>query len=58
MSTFSCPVVPVRIIPHPNADAIEIAEVGLFQSIVKKGQYQTGEFKKLERAIGRDSNGN
>lgn len=43
MSTFSCPVVPVRITPHQNADAIEIAEVGLFQSIVKKGQYQTGD---------------
>ncbi|MGV2866393.1 RNA ligase (ATP) [Achromobacter sp. AGC39] len=43
MSEFSCPVVEVRIEPHPNADAIEIAVVGGFQSIVKKGQFRTGE---------------
>lgn len=43
MSTFSCPIVELQIKEHPNADAIEIAEVGLFQSIVKKGQYKSGE---------------
>jgi RNA ligase (TIGR02306 family) len=42
MSAFSCPVVRVRIEPHPNADAIEIARVGDYQSIVKKGQFQDG----------------
>jgi RNA ligase (TIGR02306 family) len=44
MSNFECPVVKVRIEPHPNADAIEIARVGDFQSIVKKGQFQDGDF--------------
>ena len=44
MSEFSCPVVRVTIIPHPNADAIEIAQVGDFQSIVKKGQFNDGDY--------------
>lgn len=43
MSEFACPVVRVTIEPHPNADAIEIARVGDYQSIVKKGQFQTGD---------------
>lgn len=43
MSTFECPVVKVRIEPHPNADAIEIARIGDYQSIVKKGQFQDGD---------------
>lgn len=43
MSEFSCPIVRVTIIPHPNADAIEIAQVGDFQSIVKKGQFKDGD---------------
>jgi len=43
MSEFKCEVVRVEIIPHPNADAIEIAKVGDYQSIVKKGQFCNGE---------------
>lgn len=43
MSTFACPVVRIKIEPHPNADAIEIARVGDYQSIVKKGQFSDGE---------------
>lgn len=43
MSEFSCPVVRVTIETHPNADAIEIARVGDFQSIVRKGQFVTGD---------------
>ncbi|KVH64447.1 hypothetical protein WS89_03965 [Burkholderia sp. MSMB1072] len=42
MSTFEVPVVRVRVEPHPNADAIEIARVGDFQSIVRKGQFKDG----------------
>jgi len=44
MSEFSCPVVRVTIVPHPNADAIEIAQVGDFQCIVKKGQFFSTDF--------------
>lgn len=43
MSEFSCQVVRVQIEPHPNADAIEIARVGDYQSIVRKGQFKTGD---------------
>jgi RNA ligase (TIGR02306 family) len=42
MSGFSCDVVRVKIVPHPNADQIEIAMVGDYQSIVKKGQFNDG----------------
>ena len=43
MSEFTCDVVRVTIEPHPNADAIEIARVGDFQSIIRKGQFATGD---------------
>ena len=43
MSTFTCPVVKIKLEPHPNANKIEIAKVGEYQSIVQKGQYQDGE---------------
>ena len=43
MSNFECPVVRIVIEAHPNADAIEIARVGDYQSIVKKGQFQDGD---------------
>lgn len=43
MSEFSCEVVRVEIEPHPNADAIELAKVGDYVSIVQKGQLQTGD---------------
>lgn len=43
MSDFTCQVVRVEIIPHPNAEFIEIAKVGDFQSIVKKGQFESGD---------------
>lgn len=42
MSEFSCPVVRISIETHPNADAIEIARVGDYQSIVKKGEIADG----------------
>lgn len=43
MSEFSCPVVRVKIEAHPSADAIEIARIGDFQSIARKGQFQDGD---------------
>jgi RNA ligase (TIGR02306 family) len=42
MSKFECPVVRVRVEPHPNADQIEIARVGGYRSIVRKGQFRDG----------------
>lgn len=43
MSEFQVPVVPVVISPHDNADALELAQVGLYLSVVKKGQFKTGD---------------
>lgn len=43
MSQFEVRIVRAEIIPHPNADAIEICLVGDYQSIVKKGQHKTGD---------------
>lgn len=40
MSEFRCEVVRVKIEPHPQADQIEIARVGDYQSIVRKGQFK------------------
>ena len=42
MSTFAVHVVRVAIEPHDNADALEIARVGDYRSIVRKGQFQSG----------------
>lgn len=43
MSTFAVHVVRVLIEPHGNADALEIARVGDYRSVVKKGQFRSGE---------------
>ena len=42
MSTFTVHVVRVVIEPHENADALEIARVGDYRSVVRKGQFETG----------------
>lgn len=43
MSSFHVTVERLTISPHPNADRIELAQVGDYQSIVRKGQFKTGE---------------
>lgn len=43
MSTFAVTVEEVTVLPHPNADALELAQVGLYRSVVAKGQYVTGD---------------
>jgi RNA ligase (TIGR02306 family) len=43
MSTFAVHVVRVAIGPHDNADALEIAGVGDYRSIVRKGQFRSGD---------------
>jgi len=43
MSTFAVYVVTVTIEPHENADALEIARVGDYRSVVRKGQFRGGE---------------
>lgn len=43
MATFECKVYKLRIEEHPNADALELAVVGDYRSIVRKGQFKTGD---------------
>lgn len=44
MSTFKVTVEKLRILEHPNADALELAEVGLYRAVVRKGDYKTGDY--------------
>jgi RNA ligase (TIGR02306 family) len=44
MSTFVVPVAPIEVItPHPDADALELAQVLGWQVVVKKHEYQVGD---------------
>ena len=43
MASFTVQVVPVAIEPHTNADALELARVGGYRSVVRKGQFVDGD---------------
>lgn len=43
MATFTCQARRVVLEEHPNADAIELARVDGYVSIVKKGEFKNGE---------------
>ena len=43
MSTFDCKVVPITILPHPNAEKLELAQVADYRCVVGKGLYKTGD---------------
>lgn len=46
MSNFEVKVQKIYIKPHPNADALELGNIGSpdgWQVVVKKGQYKTGD---------------
>jgi len=43
MSTFAVTVERITIHPHPKADKLEIAQVGDYQSIVRKGDFSDGD---------------
>lgn len=43
MSTFNVSVLPVKIEPHNNADSLEVARIGDFKSIVRKGEFRDGD---------------
>lgn len=44
MSTFDVRIHRIEVFPHPNADALELAQVGLFRAVVRKGDYVTGDY--------------
>lgn len=43
MSTFAVHVVRVAIEPHENADALEIARIGDYRAVVRKGEFKAGD---------------
>lgn len=44
MSKLRVTAEPLVIHPHDNADALELAQVGLYRAVVLKGQFQTGDY--------------
>lgn len=44
MSTLRVTAERLTIHPHTNADALELAQVGLYRAVVGKGQYRTGDW--------------
>ncbi|WP_411102766.1 RNA ligase (ATP) [Streptomyces sp. cmx-4-9] len=44
MSTVRVTVEQLTVHEHPDADALELAQVGLYRAVVAKGAYRTGEF--------------
>lgn len=44
MSTLRVTAERLTILEHPNADALELAQVGLYRAVVAKGAFRTGEF--------------
>ncbi|MFE3874455.1 RNA ligase (ATP) [Kitasatospora sp. NPDC059146] len=43
MSTLRVTAEKLVILEHPNADALELAQVGLYRAVVAKGSYRTGD---------------
>ncbi|MFC9931052.1 RNA ligase (ATP) [Streptomyces sp. NPDC127190] len=43
MSTLRVTAEVLTVHPHPDADALELAQVGLYRAVVAKGAYRTGE---------------
>jgi RNA ligase (TIGR02306 family) len=44
MSSFEVTAERLTVLPHPDADRLELAEVGLYRAVVGKGQYRTGDY--------------
>lgn len=43
MSTFACTITPITILPHPNAEKLELAKVADYRCVVGKDLYKTGD---------------
>lgn len=44
MSTFAVTAERLEVFAHPNADALELAQVGLYRAVVAKGAFKTGDY--------------
>lgn len=43
MSTFAVTLERITVLPHPDADRLELARVGMFHAVVGKGNHATGD---------------
>lgn len=43
MSSFGVFVEKIGVMPHPNADRLDLANVGLYKAVVEKGKFTDGE---------------
>lgn len=43
MATFEVTIEEIKVFPHPNADRLELARVGLYNIVVAKGEWKTGD---------------
>lgn len=43
MSTFEVTIEKIKVFPHPNADLLELAQVGLYRIVVGKDNWKTGD---------------
>ena len=43
MAEFTCPVVTLEVFPHSDADLLEIAQIGGYDCVVRKGQFKSGD---------------
>ena len=43
MSEFSCKVRTIEVLPHPDADRLELAAVDGYRCVVRKGDYETDD---------------
>ncbi|MFQ6325392.1 RNA ligase (ATP) [Nocardia sp. CWNU-33] len=44
MSTLQVTAERLVVHPHPNADRLELAQVGLYRAVIAKGQFATGDY--------------
>ncbi len=44
MSTFQVTIEQITVHPHPNADRLALAQVGLNRAVILKDQFQTGDY--------------
>ncbi len=42
-STFSCPVIAVKLEPHPNADSLSLVKIDGYQVVVKTEEWKDGQ---------------
>lgn len=43
MAEFVCPVVELSVSEHPDADLLEVAQVGGYECVIRKGQFESGD---------------